>query len=188
MFVIGGMSGVFQGILPIDRQVHDTYWVVAHLHYVLFGGTVFGIFAALHYWFPKATGYMLNERLGQITFWIMFVGFNLTFFPMHILGLLGMPRRYFDYPSSRGWTEYNFAATVGAFLIALPVSVFFVNVAVSLRRKVAAGDDPWEANTLEWATTSPPPVYNFPRIPEVDSDRPLWDARERLRRSGGQAD
>jgi len=188
MFVIGGISGVFQAILPIDRQVHDTYWVVAHLHYVLFGGMVFGVFSGIHYWFPKVTGYMLSEKWGKLTFWTLFLGFNLTFFPMHILGLLGMPRRYFDYPASRGWTGYNFASTIGAFLIALAVTFFLINAFLAFRRKEVAGDDPWEANTLEWATTSPPPVYNFARIPEVTSDRPLWDARQKLREAQGHAD
>jgi cytochrome c oxidase subunit 1 len=178
MFLIGGISGVFQSILPIDRQLHDTYWVVAHLHYVLFGGSVFGIFAGLHFWLPKITGWMLDERLGKASFWTMFLGFNLTFFPMHILGLLGMPRRYFDYPADRGWTEFNFAATLGALLIALAVAMFIVNYIVSAQRRAQAGDDPWEANTLEWATTSPPPVFNFPLIPSVHSARPLWDARQ----------
>jgi cytochrome c oxidase subunit 1 len=184
MFIIGGITGVFQAILPIDRQVHDTYWVVAHLHYVLFGGSVFGIFAGLYFWIPKATGWMLDDRLGKLHFWTMFVGFNLTFFPMHILGLLGMPRRYFDYPADRGWTELNEIATAGALLIALAVMFFLINLVVSARRKVKAGDDPWEANTLEWATTSPPPVYNFARIPEVHSARPLWDARQQLKEEG----
>lgn len=186
MFLIGGISGVFQAILPIDRQVHDTYWVVAHLHYVLFGGTVFGIFAGFFFWIPKVTGWMLDEKLGRLSFWTMFLGFNLTFFPMHILGLLGMPRRYFDYPADRGWTEFNFLATLGAFLIALAVLIFMVNFVLSAWRRVPAGDDPWEANTLEWATTSPPPDYNFPRIPEVDSARPLWDARQALRETASQ--
>ncbi len=181
MFLIGGISGVFQAILPIDRQVHDTYWVVGHLHYVLFGGTVFGIFAGLFYWLPKIAGWRLDEKLGKVQFWIQLVGFNLTFFPMHILGLLGMPRRYFDYPADRGWTELNFTATIGAFLIALAATIFVINFVVSARRRVPAGDDPWEANTLEWATSSPPPIYNFPRIPEVHSLRPLWDARQALR-------
>lgn len=181
MFLIGGISGVFQAILPIDRQLHDTYWVVAHLHYVLFGGSVFGIFAGVYFWLPKMTGWMLDEKLGKVHFWLTFLGFNLTFFPMHILGLLGMPRRYFDYPADRGWTELNIAATLGALLIALAVTVFVANFVISARRRVAAGDDPWEANTLEWATTSPPAVYNFERIPHVGSLRPLWDARHALR-------
>lgn len=181
MFVIGGITGVYQAILPIDRQVHDTYWVVAHLHYVLFGGSVFGIFAAFYYWLPKVTGWMLDEKLGKVSFWTLFLGFNVTFFPMHILGLLGMPRRYFDYPAERGWTGYNFASTIGAFMIAAGVLIFIINFVVSARRRTPAGDDPWEANTLEWATTSPPPSYNFPRIPNVTSDRPLWDVRQALR-------
>ncbi len=177
MFVIGGISGVVQAVLPVDRQVHDTYWVVAHLHYVLFGGSVFGIFSGLYFWMPKMFGWKLGEKLGKLQFWLMFVGFNLTFFPMHILGLLGMPRRYFDYPADRGWTEWNFAATVGAFIIALAVLVFLINFALSARRREMAGDDPWEADTLEWATTSPPPDYNFARIPKVTSLRPVRDAR-----------
>lgn len=180
MFLIGGISGVFQAVLPIDTQVHDTYWVVAHFHYVLFGGSVFGIFASLYYWIPKMSGWMMGEKLGKVQFWLMFIGFNLTFFPMHILGLLGMPRRYFDYPADRGWTGYNFAATIGAFLIGLAVLVFLINFVISARRKVEAGDDPWEGNTLEWATTSPPPKYNFARIPAVESLRPVRDARLRM--------
>ncbi|GAB4469543.1 MAG: cytochrome c oxidase subunit I [Anaerolineae bacterium] len=180
MFVIGGISGVVQAVLPIDRQVHDTYWVVAHFHYVLFGGSVFGIFSGMYYWLPKMYGWKLNEKLGKLHFWLLFFGFNLTFFPMHILGLLGMPRRYFDYPADRGWTEYNFAATIGAFLIALAVLIFIINFIQSARRRELAGDDPWEGDTLEWATTSPPPVYNFARIPEVRSTRPVRDARMAL--------
>ncbi len=186
MFLIGGISGVFQAVLPIDTQVHDTYWVVAHFHYVLFGGTVFGIFAGLFYWIPKMAGWKLGEKLGKLQFWIMFVGFNLTFFPMHFLGLLGMPRRYYDYPAERGWTGYNFAATVGAFLIATAVLVFLVNFFASAARKTAAKDDPWEGNTLEWATTSPPPPYNFEKIPVVESLRPVRDARLRMGSSASQ--
>jgi len=177
MFLIGGLNGVFQAVLPIDTQVHDTYWVVAHLHYVLFGGSVFGIFAGLYFWIPKMFGWMMGEKLGKVHFWLFFIGVNLTFFPMHILGLLGMPRRYYDYPASRGWTGYNFAATIGAFLIAVAVLVFATNFILSARRKEPAGNDPWEGNTLEWATTSPPAVYNFERIPTVESLRPVRDAR-----------
>jgi len=186
MFLIGGMSGVFQAVLPIDKQVTDTYWVVAHLHYVLFGGSVFGIFAGLFYWLPKIAGWRLGEGLGKLQFWLQLIGFNLTFFPMHILGLLGMPRRYYDYPAERGWTGYNFAATIGAFLIAVAVTIFIVNFIRSAIRRDPAGDDPWEGNTLEWATTSPPPVYNFARIPVVDSLRPVRDARLRLQSGSSQ--
>ncbi len=186
IFVLGGLTGVMVAAIPFDWQAHDTYFVVAHLHYVLFGGTVFGIFAGFFFWIPKVTGWMLDEKLGRLSFWTMFLGSNLTFFPMHILGLLGMPRRYFDYPADRGWTEFNFLATLGAFLIALAVLIFMVNFVLSAWRRVPAGDDPWEANTLEWATTSPPPDYNFPRIPEVDSARPLWDARQALRETASQ--
>jgi cytochrome c oxidase subunit 1 len=177
MFLIGGINGAFSASVPVDFALHDTYWVVAHLHYVLFGGSVFGMFAGLYYWFPKMTGRMLNEALGKTQFVLMFIGFNLTFFPMHILGLSGMPRRIADYSSSAGWNELNLAATVGGFLIAASMLPFLWNVFLSLRSGKVAGDDPWEANTLEWATTSPPPPYNFDRLPEIRSERPLFDLR-----------
>ncbi len=177
MFLIGGLNGAFSAAVPVDFALHDTYWVVAHLHYVLFGGSVFGVFAGLYYWFPKMTGRMLNESLGKIHFVIMFIGFNLTFFPMHQLGLAGMPRRIAQYASNAGWTELNLAATIGGFIIAFSVLPFLWNVLISLRGGKIAGDDPWQGNTLEWATSSPPPPYNFDRLPEIRSERPVFDAR-----------
>jgi len=177
MFVIGGISGVFQALVPINTQVQDSYYVVAHLHYVLFGGAVFGIFAGLYFWTPKIAGWVLNERWGKWHFWLMMIGFNLTFFPMHILGLEGMPRRIADYNPDLGWTRNNNLATVGGFLIAASVLVFLINLYLSHERKVKAGNDPWQANTLEWLTSSPPPDYNFETIPTVGSERPLRDLR-----------
>ncbi len=177
MFLIGGINGAFSASVPVDFAIHDTYWVVAHIHYVLFGGSVFGIMAGLFYWFPKMTGRMLNETLGKVQFVLMFIGFNLTFFPMHELGLAGMPRRIADYSSTAGWNDLNLAATVGGFLIAFSMLPLLWNIFISLRSGTPAGDDPWEANTLEWATSSPPPPYNFDRLPEIRSERPLFDAR-----------
>jgi cytochrome c oxidase subunit 1 len=184
MFIIGGLSGVSLAVVPIDWQVTDTYYVVAHIHYVLFGGAVFAIFAALFYWFPKMTGRLLDDRLGQIQFWIMFVGFNLTFFPMHILGLLGMPRRIYTYGSGLGWDTWNLAETIGAFIIALSIGVFVWNFLISIRSGQRAGDDPWDGHTLEWTTTSPPPAYNFATIPTVQSRRPFWDKKHSLAVTG----
>ena len=177
MFLIGGINGAFSAAVPVDFAIHDTYWVVAHIHYVLFGGSVFAIFGGIYYWFPKMTGRMLNEALGKLQFVIMFIGFNLTFFPMHQLGLAGMPRRIADYAGNAGWSELNLAATAGGFIIALSMLPFFWNVLISLRNGKVAGDDPWEGNTLEWATTPPPPAYNFDHLPEIRSERPVFDAR-----------
>ena len=177
MFLIGGINGAFSASVPVDFALHDTYWVVAHLHYVLFGGSVFGVMAGLYYWFPKMTGRMLNETVGKVHFVLMFVGFNLTFFPMHELGLAGMPRRIADYASTAGWNDLNLLATIGGFTIALGMATLLWNVFISLRSGTLAGDDPWEGNTLEWATTSPPPPYNFDRLPEIRSERPLFDLR-----------
>ena len=177
MFLIGGIDGVSLAVVPFDYQVTDSYYVVSHLHYVLFGGSVFGIFGGIYYWFPKITGRLLNERLGQAQFWLFLVGANLTFFPMHILGLLGMPRRIYTYPDNLGWNQLNLMQSVGAFIIALGVMVFLWNAIVTLRSGAVAGDDPWDAFTLEWATTSPPPHYNFPEVPIVRSRRPFYDKK-----------
>ena len=177
MFLIGGLNGAALAVVPFDYQVTDTYFVVSHLHYVLFGGTVFGVFAGIYYWFPKITGKLLGDRLGQVQFWLFLIGVNLTFFPMHILGLFGMPRRIYTYPGNLGYNELNLLATIGAFTIAVGVLVFIWNVVVSLRSGQAAGDDPWDAFTLEWDTPSPPKVYNFLTIPIVRSRRPFYDKK-----------
>jgi len=178
LFVIGGVSGVMFAVVPFDQQVTDSYFVVAHFHYVLFGGAVFPIFAALHYWWPKMTGRMLSERLGKWTFWLMFAGFNLAFFPMHFMGLLGMPRRIYTYPAHLGWDVWNLLSTIGSDILAAGILLFVVNALWSRRRGEPAGPDPWEADTLEWSVTSPPPAYNFRTIPRVRSAYPLWDQRQ----------
>lgn len=174
LFTIGGLSGVMTAVIPFDWQVTDTYFVVAHLHYVLVGANVFPVFAGLYYWFPKMTGRLLDERLGRWNFWLMFVGFNLGFFPMHVAGLLGMPRRVYTYEGGIGWSAVNLIETIGVTILALGILVFFVNLIRSRRHGERAGGDPWDANTLEWATSSPPPVYNFRAIPVVHGRDPLW--------------
>jgi len=174
-FVIGGLSGITFAAAPIDWQVTDTYYLVAHFHYVLFGGTAFALFAGIYYWFPKMSGRLLDEGLGRANFWLLVIGFNLTFFVQHYLGILGMPRRVFTYPDLPGWGALNMVSTAGAFVMGLSALVFAANVAVSLRRGKLAGDNPWEAWTLEWATSSPPSFHNFDRVPLVRGRRPLHD-------------
>ncbi len=186
MFLLGGINGAFSASVPVDFALHDTYFVVAHIHYVLFGGSVFGIMAGLYYWFPKMSGRMLDETLGKTQFVLMFIGFNLTFFPMHELGLSGMPRRIADYSGTAGWNDLNLAATVGGFTIAASMVPLLWNIFVSLRSGKPAGDDPWEGNTLEWATSSPPPPYNFDRLPEIRSERPVFDVRHGQAHDGAQ--
>src|SRR5436853_2565337 len=179
-FLIGGITGIFLASVPVDTQLHQSYYVVAHLHYVLFGGSVFAILAGIYYWFPKITGRMLNRTLGEWNFWTVFVGFNGTFLIMHALGLEGMPRRIATYPGGfgeEGWGATNAFITASSFLIALSVLIFMLNVVLSWRQGEVAGDDPWNANTLEWATSSPPPPYNFEHLPEIRSERPLFDLR-----------
>jgi cytochrome c oxidase subunit 1 len=177
MFLIGGINGMFTAQPPIDYHLQDTYWVVAHIHYVLFGGSVFAVYSAFYFWFPKVTGRFLNEKLGYWHFALTFLGFNLTFFPMHLLGLAGMPRRISEYAASPQWQTTNQVATVGAFLIAISTLPFIYNVLRSLRHGAPAGSDPWEANSLEWWTTSPPPAYNFASLPPIRSERPVLDMR-----------
>jgi cytochrome c oxidase subunit 1 len=177
MFLIGGIDGVFLASPPVDFALTETYWVIAHIHYVLFGGSVFAVYAGFYYWFPKFTGKRLKEGLGKLHFWLQFIGFNLTFFSMHILGLLGMPRRIQDYAPLKDWVGLNQLQTAGALLIALSTAPFLANVVMTIRRKDRDPEDPWEGNTLEWYTTSPPPVHNFDSLPEIHSERPLFDLR-----------
>ncbi len=178
IFVIGGLTGVMIASVPFDFQAHDTFFIVAHFHYVLLGGAVmFPLFGALYYWFPKMTGRLQNARLAVWTFWILFVGFNVTFFPMHILGLWGMPRRVYTYLSGTGWGGLNMLSTIGAFIIGIGVLFYVMNALQALASGGAAGADPWQAPSLEWATASPPPNYNFPNLPVIASRTPLWDER-----------
>jgi cytochrome c oxidase subunit 1/cytochrome c oxidase subunit I+III len=177
LFVIGGVSGFVTGSVPVDWQLTDTYFVVAHIHYVLIGINVFPVVGAVYFWFPKFTGKMMDERLGKWNFWTMFLGFNVGFFPMHISGLLGMPRRVYTYADGMGWDWLNLITTVGSFIFAVGVLLFLINVVRSLRNGAAAGNNPWDAPTLEWVSTSPPPPYNFVVIPTIASRHPLWEGR-----------
>jgi cytochrome c oxidase subunit 1 len=174
MFTIGGLSGVMHASPPIDTQHQDTYFVVAHFHYVLFGGSIFGLFGGLYYWWPKITGRLLDERLGQLQFWLLFIGFNMTFGPMHFLGVDGMPRLIFTYPDINGSSFWNLIATLGAYMLGLSVLIFIANVVKTFREPKVAGNDPWDAFTLEWTIPSPPPHYNFAEIPTVHSRDPFW--------------
>jgi cytochrome c oxidase subunit 1 len=180
LFTIGGLSGIFVAAFPVDWQVTDTYFVVAHMHYVLFGGSAFAIFAGLYYWWPKIFGRLLDERLGKLHFWLTFIGFNLTFFPQHMLGQLGMPRRIYTYKHHGAWEVYNLISSIGSAILAVSVLVFLWNVVRTARVGRRAGNDPWLGDTLEWYTTSPPPPHNFDRLPYISSARPLRDLRKRL--------
>lgn len=174
MFTIGGISGVMHATVPIDSHHNDSYFLIAHFHYVLFGGSIFGLLAGIYYWFPKVTGRILNERMGKINFWTAFVGFNGTFFPMHFLGLEGMPRRYYTYGEGAGWNFWNAIVTFGAYILGASMLMLLFNIGQSLKSGQRIGANPWDAPTLEWATTSPPPEYNFAEVPVVASRDPLW--------------
>jgi cytochrome c oxidase subunit I+III len=184
-FVIGGMSGVMVASVPFDTQVHDTYFVVAHFHYVLIGGAVFPLLGAVYYWFPKITGRMMSEHAGYWSFWLIFIGFNLTFFPMHILGLQGMPRRIYTYQPDLPWHGLNLFVSLSAIVLTAGFLIFFIDAIRSARTGTLAGDNPWDAPTLEWATSSPPPSYNFLQIPVVGGANPLWDSPDTLAVAGG---
>jgi heme/copper-type cytochrome/quinol oxidase subunit 1 len=187
LFTIGGISGVQLATIPLDWQLTDTYYVVGNIHYVLFGGAIFGLFAGLYYWFPKITGRILDDRLGKWHFWLMFIGMNMVFFPMHILGLLGMPRRVYTYGPGLGWDIWNLIMTIGAFIIALSILIFVINFFRTMGRPMDAPGDPWDGFTLEWLTTSPPPLHNFDtQIPAVASPRPAWDVKHPEIRDAGQ--
>ena len=180
LFIVGGLSGVMHSSAASDAQQQDTYFIVAHIHYVLFGGAIFALFAGIYYWFPKMYGRFLDERLGQVNFWLMFIGMNVSFFPMHFLGLDGMPRRVYTYPESMGWDFWNLISTVGAFVLGFGVLVFMVNFIKSVRNGETASADPWDGRTLEWSISSPPPHYNFVTIPTVH-DRDAWWVQKRER-------
>jgi cytochrome c oxidase subunit I len=177
MFLIGGLSGIQLAVVPADWQLQDTYFVVGHLHYVLFGGSIFAIMGGLYYWFPKMTGRLLHEGLAKIHFWLMFVGMNMVFLPMHLLGLMGMPRRIYTYGADQGWSLWNLVETIGAFIIAVSFLFFLANLVRTFRKPATHPSDPWDGSTLEWTTSSPPSVENFEVIPQVHGRRPLWDQK-----------
>jgi cytochrome c oxidase subunit 1 len=175
VFVMGGLTGVMLASVPLDTQVHDTFFVVAHFHYVLIGGALFPLLGGLFYWFPKMTGRRMSDRWGTWSFWLTFLGFNLTFFPMHQLGLKGMPRRIYTYGAEMGWGDLNLLATGGALVMTLGLVLYLINLLTSLRHGAAAEADPWGGDGLEWSTTSPPPDYNFHHLPTVSGRSPLWE-------------
>jgi cytochrome c oxidase subunit 1/cytochrome c oxidase subunit I+III len=178
LLVIGGLDGIASAVIPLDWQIHDTYFVVSHLHYVLVGTNMFPVFAAFYYWLPKITGRIMDERLGTRSFWIIFIGINLTFFPMHLLGIYGMTRRIYTYPANAGWGSMNMLVTIGAFLLSFGILLSIINFFWSMRHGEIAGKDPWRGDTLEWSTDSPPPPYGSEHIPVVVSRHPLWDEWE----------
>jgi len=176
-FLVAGLTGIMLAVSPFDWQLHDSYFVVGHFHFTLIGGLVFGLFAGMYYWFPKATGKLLCEKLGRWHFWLFVIGFETTFIPMHFLGILGMPRRIYTYAPDRGWDFWNLVSSLGVIAQAAAIALFIWNVIDSIRSGEKAGDDPWDGWTLEWATSSPPPEYNFEKLPVVRSSRPLWDLK-----------
>ena len=185
LFIVGGLSGVSHAVAPSDFQQQDTYYVVAHIHYVLFGGSLFGLFAGIYYWFPKITGRMFSEGLGKLNFWLLFIGMNVTFFPQHFVGMNGMPRRVYTYSSDMGWGDLNMLSTVGYFVIFLGILAFILNVYRSVRSGRTAGHDPWDAPGLEWSISSPPPAYNFAEIPQVEGRDQYWIVKHRAEAEGG---
>jgi cytochrome c oxidase subunit I len=185
-FLLGGITGIFLAVFPVDWQLTDTYFVVAHFHYTAFGAAAFGMLSATYFWFPKMTGRMLSEKLGKAGFWFVFLGFHITFLVQHAAGLSGMPRRIYEYESSAGWGTYNLISTIGSFILGVGVLLTLINLLVSLRKGAVAGPDPWKANTLEWYTTSPPPEHNFDVIPRVRSVEPMKDLRRQIEAQTGQ--
>jgi len=177
LFTLGGFTGLVLAIMPVDVQAQDTYYVVAHFHYVMVAGSLFAFFGGAYYWIPKWTGTMYSEKLGKLHFWSSLISFNVTFFPMHFLGMWGMPRRVETYPASSGWGLVNFIETISAYVIAVSMLVALANLIITLRKPRTAPADPWGGNSLEWATMSPPPPHNFDALPEIRSERPVRDLR-----------